>query len=189
MTIIMLETKDQELNAVEQPVIASGDVNSVEVRVQFDYTWDDYGKSAVFFTSKDDTVYEAVLTYDKCVVPHEVLKEQGMLFIGIRGVNSSNGAIKTSALLRYKISEGAPRGEATTVDPTPDVYQQLLTAYRETEDALAVERARIDDLEQGTEEIDLSPYATKEYVEDKFHIEDEVPTDWKHGDLWLKPKW
>jgi hypothetical protein len=54
------------------------------------------------------------------------------------------------------------------------------------EDALAVERDRIDELEDG-QEIDLTPYATKEYVESKFHFGSEEPTDWKHGDIWLKP--
>ena len=48
--------------------------------------------------------------------------------------------------LKYRILEGAPTGTATEVEPTPDVYQQLLTAYGKTETEIAVERARIDNL-------------------------------------------
>lgn len=129
MTIINLVLKDQELIADVQPKIASGDINSVELHVEFDSTWEGYGKSAVFFTSSDATVYEAILSLDKCVIPHEVLVKHGMLSIGIRGINANNNAIKTSTLLKYKIVEGAPRGDAVPLEPAADMYQQLMTAY------------------------------------------------------------
>lgn len=129
MTKISLVATDQLLSVALQPKVASGDQNSVELHVDFDSEWDGYGKSAVFFTSDDDTVYEMVLTDGNCVIPHEVLANAGVLYIGVRGVNSDNNAVKTSSLVKYKIAEGAPAGDGTTVDPTADVYQQLLTAY------------------------------------------------------------
>lgn len=127
MTTIKLATNDQALIALEQITIASGDINSVEIQVTFDATWDGYGKSAVFFTSNDKTPYEVTLSDDRCTVPHEVLEKTGQLYIGIRGVKYD--AVKTSALIKYKIVEGAPRGEGIPVPPASDVYQQLLAAY------------------------------------------------------------
>ncbi len=134
MTTISLIATDQLLAVALKPKIASGDQNSVELHVDFDSMWDGYGKSAVFYTSDDpDTIYEIPLTNGSCGIPHEVLTKPGVLYIGVRGVNSDNNAVKTSSLVKYKIVEGAPAGDGTTVDPTSDVYQQLLTAYGKTD--------------------------------------------------------
>lgn len=141
MTRISLVATDQLLSVALQPKVASGDQNSVELHVDFDSEWDGYGRSAVFYTSDNDTVFESPLTDGNCVIPHEVLANPGILYIGVRGVNSSNNAVKTSSLVKYKIAEGAPAGDGTTVEPTADVYQQILTAYGKTDAAIAQEAA------------------------------------------------
>lgn len=161
MTIISLVATDQLLSIALQPKVASGDINSVKLHVDFDSIWDKYAKNAVFFTADDDTVYEILLNSGNCVVPPEVLVKPGILYIGIRGVNADNNAVKTSTLVKYKISEGAPSGNGTTVEPTADVYQQLLTAYGKTAEEIAVERARINQLvangnESGNEGTELA---------------------------------
>lgn len=126
MTTIHLKTNDQKLSVTQKPTIASGDKRSVQIYVEFDPIWDRYAKSAVFFTARDSTVYEVVMHEGKCTVPHEVLADSGMLYIGIRGVAADNAAVKTSALVKYRVEKGAPAGDGTTVEPTPDVYQQIL---------------------------------------------------------------
>lgn len=131
MTIIKLVTNDQQLTASQKPKLASGDVESVKVQVEFDVFWDDFiARSAVFHTAKHMTVYEALLTNNECIIPHEVLTEPGTLFIGIRGIASDGGAVKTSTLIKYTITQGAEAGE-TTAEPTPDMYQQYLQAMDE----------------------------------------------------------
>ena len=127
MTKIELFANDQLLSIVSKPKISSGDRNTVMIHVDFDSIWDRFGKTAVFYTSNDVTVYEMILTDGECTVPHEVLEKAGTLFIGVRGVNSDDDAVKTTTLVKYKIDQGAPAGDGTTVDPTPDVYQQILT--------------------------------------------------------------
>lgn len=143
MTTISLVATDQFLSVAIRPKVASGDQNSVKLHVDFDSKWDSYGKSAVFYTEDNGTIYEMVLTDGNCVIPHEVLAKPGILYIGIRGVNADNNAIKTSSLVKYKIAEGAPVGDGTTVEPTPDVYQQILTAYE-------AERARVNNHKEDT---------------------------------------
>lgn len=146
MTTIGLIATDQLLEIVLQPRVASGDHNSVTLHVDFDSEWDGYGKSAVFYTAKNkQNAYEAVLVDGECVVPHEVLTEDGILYIGVRGVNAEN-AVKTSSLIKYRIVEGAPAGEGTTVEPTPDVYQQLMAAYGKTATSAEVANARVSAL-------------------------------------------
>ena len=127
MTTISLTVMDQVLSVAIQPKIASGDQNTVRLQVDFDSEWERYAKSAVFFTSENKTVYEVLLKNGSCLIPHEVLAKSGTLYIGIRGVNADDNEVKTSSLVKYKIVEGAPAGDGTTVEPTADVYQQLLT--------------------------------------------------------------
>lgn len=124
MTKIGLYVLDRTLKITEQPKVASGDENALQIHVRFSGGWDGYTKSAVFFTSTDDTVYEVLLTDGVCVVPHEVLAKSGYLYIGVRGVTAT--AVKPTTLVKYKIERGAPAGDGTTVEPTPDVYQQIL---------------------------------------------------------------
>lgn len=126
MTTISLVAVDQALSVALKPVLASGDQNSVKLHVDFDSAWAGLGKTAVFYTEEDKTVYECVLNgYMECTIPHEVLAKAGTLYIGVRGV--SGKTVKTSNLIKYKIVKGAPAGEGTTVEPTANVYQQILT--------------------------------------------------------------
>lgn len=156
MTIIKLTTNDQQLTASQKPKLASGDVESVKVQVEFDVFWDDFiAKSAVFHTSKYMTVYETLLTNNECIIPHEVLAEPGTLFIGIRGITSDGSAVKTSTLLKYTIVQGAEAGESTA-EPTPDMYQQYLQAMDEKLDPhlAAYEESLNQQLEEQNEKVE-----------------------------------
>lgn len=134
MTEINLITSDQRLIAVQKVVIASGDVNSVRLKVAFDSVWNRFThKTAVFHTSDDPTMYETMLIDSSCVVPWEVLQKPGTLFIGVVGIGEDGLDIdtqdtKTSTLVKYKIEQGAERAN-TTLTPSMDLYQQYLKAF------------------------------------------------------------
>lgn len=144
MTTITLLANDQHLSVTAQPKIASGDQNSVLVHVDLTAEWDGYGISTVFFTGENEPVYEVLLVDGNCIVPHEVLANAGLLYIGIRGVKDD--MIKTTSLIKYKIAQGAPVGDATSVPPTASVYEQLLALAGETRDIAQSVR---DDFEAG----------------------------------------
>lgn len=143
MTVIRLFADDQKLSVAVAPKIASGDRNSVQIHVSFSGNWSNYEKSAVFYTSWDKTVYEVMLSDNKCLIPHEVLSMNGDLFIGIRGVDTNGGAVKTTTVLKYRIEKGAPMGDATSVEPTPDVYQQILMRLAEIKEGSTVTEEQI----------------------------------------------
>lgn len=127
MTVINLMAADQLLTATQAPPIAAGDIDTVQIQVDFDELWTAFAKSAVFHTNKKPEVYEMLLDEGGCcTVPAEVLAEECNLFIGVRGVDGAR--IKTTTLVKYKINTGAPCGNTTTIEPTPDMYQQMLTA-------------------------------------------------------------
>lgn len=130
MITIKLATTGEQLHIVEKPVIASGDRNSVNLDICCCNSWDDYAISAVFFTDNDDTVYEKLIVDNKCTVPSEVLAEEGYLNIGLRGVRESD-VIFTSTLIRFPIVKGAPVGTGSEIEPTPTMYDQLMSYYQE----------------------------------------------------------
>lgn len=138
MTVIYATTNDLVLAATRMPRVSCNNQNSVKLHVDFDTAWDGYAKSAVFYTSKDYTVYEVILSADgECLVPAEVLIEEATLYIGVRGVKTASGEVKASTLVKYKVLPGTP--SMVMADPTPSVYNQLLMA-------LALERARVDNI-------------------------------------------
>jgi hypothetical protein len=145
MTTIHARATDQVLAATITPRVVSGNRNTVRFECEFDASWNGYAKTAVFFTSENETPYEKPLSVDgACVVPPEVLAVECRLFICIRGVKAGNAEIKATSPIRYKINPGTP--SLVVSDPQPDVYQNLLTAYGNAVSSLAVERARIDAL-------------------------------------------
>lgn len=150
MTTIHVRTNDQVLTAAVFPKIAPNNYNTVRLLVEFDESWDGYGKSALFHTSKNPTIYEKVLSSDNiCIIPPEVLLEAGHLIISIKGAKADG--VKRSTELKFKISDGMPL--LVTSDPSEDVYNQLLSAYGDTATALEVERERINQftkLEEGS---------------------------------------
>ena len=136
MTSLYLTTSDQHLITSQKVKIASGDINSVQLCVNFDSMWDNYpARTAVFYTSKDETKIEVLLTDNACVIPSEVLAESCILYVGIRGVSMDGTKVKTSVIVQHKIVPGVGAG-ATTIEPTMDLYQQYIAAMNERVDPI-----------------------------------------------------
>lgn len=141
MTTIHVKTIDQVLCATIFPKIAPNNYNSVRLEVDFDEAWDGYGKSALFYTSKNSTMYERILSADNiCLIPPEVLLDSGHLFISIKGAKVNE--IKRSTELRIKISDGMPL--LVMSEPSDDVYKQLLAKYGSVGALAAIAAAEVE---------------------------------------------
>lgn len=131
MTTLNTLTNDQTLIAAEKIKLASGDIDSVFLAVEFDAAWDEYvNRSASFYTSFNSNVEEILLTDDKCTVPAKMLEQEGTLFIGVIGVSADGKRVKTSTYAKYTLIKGAEHA-FTTIKPTLDLYQQYLIAVDE----------------------------------------------------------
>lgn len=129
MSDIRVNAIDQNLMSIDTPDIFSGDVNSDRLIVDFDSTWDDFTKTAVFYVSEKD-VYKMFLDVNNtCVIPHEVLKDKGKFYFGILGVNGDK--VLTTEVIGYKVGKGAVTSKLVDSDPTPDIYEQILFDYDE----------------------------------------------------------
>ena len=127
MTTIQVKCVDQNLQILNSPLVASGGLQETAMQFDFCSKWDGLGKTAVFYKDKSK-VYNVVLDNEnKCLIPDEVIQEAGRIYFGVYGVNESKR--KTTFILKYDIMEGAFfEGEAPS-EPTPNIYEQLMTQY------------------------------------------------------------
>lgn len=129
MSDIKLKCIDQVLHLVETPSIYSGDVNYDTVTFDFDIAWTGYTKTAIFYRSKDNVFYQLLDNDDRCTVPKEVLTSKGVIYVGVFGVKDDT--VLTSEVIRYRILEGAITEDLNTPNPTPDIFEQLISNYDE----------------------------------------------------------
>lgn len=144
-TVITAQCVDQTLTLTNAPKLASGGENVFQVEVAFDSYWSGYGKEAVFYKDKS-RVFHVVMAGDSCVIPWELTAEPGNVHFSVRGVSGS--VVRSSEDVILSFVQGAP-ATASYREPLPDVQKQLMSAYGNNSQAIAVERARIDNIVSG----------------------------------------
>lgn len=128
MTTIELFAKNEVLELVTSPTVSSGDVNEVELYVEFSEEWQGLAKTAVFFYDEFKEPFERLLENGRCKVPNEVLKNHVPFFVGIRG--AKNDILKTTDIVKYTVTKGVP---SIIKDVNVDIYQQILAGYAKLE--------------------------------------------------------
>lgn len=126
-TVIKARVMDQTIQLVNVPRIASGGKNEVKVDFTFCNMWAGCGKTAVFYRDPKQ-VYHVVVADDSAVVPAEVLAKDGLIYFGVFG--STDEQVRTTEVVSLTVVRGAITYHAgVPAEPTPDIYQQLLSAY------------------------------------------------------------
>lgn len=126
-TTITAKCVDQNLKIVSAPDIASGGVNEDTLVVEFCPLWEGYDKTAVFYRTKDE-VYHAPLDEEgKCTIPWEVMQTPGYLYLGVFGCKDD--ITRTSLVARYAVKPGAITEETRPSEPTPNIYEQILSKF------------------------------------------------------------
>lgn len=125
MSVIKITVNDQNLLITDAPKIAAQGVNENYIQFTFSTDWDGFGKTANFYRDTAPTViYQSVVDQNGyAAIPHEITANESWICIGLSGVKDD--VVKTSEILKYKIVNGLYVVEST--DPTPDVYEQILT--------------------------------------------------------------
>lgn len=136
---------DQTLQITSLPPLASGGEGEVTLHVTFDDSWASAGKMAVFYRD-ESKVYQVVMIDDSCTVPREVYAESGVVCIGVIGINGA--VVRTTDVVPVKWEKGAATS-VTGHEPLPDIYKQLMTAYGQNAQSIAIERERLDNLVAG----------------------------------------
>ncbi len=129
-TLIKAKITDQTLEFTLKPMIASGGVNEDVIEFEFDELWDGFDTVAVFYRSKRDVFHKKIVD-NRCTVPSEVLRAQGVFYVGVMGVKDS--VTRTTNVLRYEIEHGAITAGVEPPEPTPSIYEQILKTVKSTE--------------------------------------------------------
>ena len=125
-TQIAARVVDQTLQLTNLPPLASGGVDSIQIKFEFCPLWDGYGKSAVFHR-EGETPIPIPIVEGMALVPHEVMPDAGHFFLGVMGAAEN---IRTTEVVRVEYKQGTITNAAAEHEtPAPDIYQQLLAAY------------------------------------------------------------
>lgn len=127
MSVIKLKCIGQTLTIVNSPDISSGNVNFDHVNFEFCDTWSGFGKTAIFYRTKDEVYYKVLDENNTCTIPKEVMTSKGIFYIGVFG--SKDDITITSQVVSYRVNEGAITENLMPPDPTPDIYAQILADY------------------------------------------------------------
>ena len=127
-TVIKVKCIDQVLSLEHTPVIASGGLYEDFVEFEFCSKWDGLEIMAVFWRDEKDAYHVLLDEANSCQVPPEVTADEGLIHFGVFGVDAA-GKQRTSNVLTYRVEKGAITTGTKPSEPTPDIYQQLLTQY------------------------------------------------------------
>ena len=131
MTTIKLYVTEQNIIIEENPLIASGDLNTVQLQASFSPEWAGFSRTAVFYQDEANA-YHAVLGHDNtCLIPWEVLAHEGTLYLGIYGMKDDRRM--TTEIIRYTIHKGAWLETQAPADPSPDIYAQISAELAEVQ--------------------------------------------------------
>ena len=118
---------DQNLTWLNNQAIYSGDINTDRIHFDFCSNWEGYIKTAIFYRSTDE-IYQQLLDEDNsCIIPHEVLSQEGFICIGVYGVKDDR--VLTSQCLRYRVQHGAISDRLSIEPPTLTIYEQVISQY------------------------------------------------------------
>lgn len=129
-TLIKAKVTDQTLEFTLKPMVASGGVNEDVIEFEFDELWDGFDTVAVFYRSKREVFHKKIVG-NRCTVPSEVLRAQGVFYVGVMGVK--NNITRTTNVLGYELEHGAITVGVEPPEPTPSIYEQILETVKSTE--------------------------------------------------------
>lgn len=129
MAILQLKAQGSLLtleSAIENMV--STQVDYDKFQFTFSSEWEDYAKTAVFYSNAENKVLLLLTNNEPQYIPWEALENADVLYIGVYGVRD-DGSILPTNFVYQRVAVGAYGAGVATADPTPNVYTQLLTAY------------------------------------------------------------
>ena len=130
---ITAEVRERELRLTSIPMMPSGSRNHLRIRIAFDAEWDGTTKTIVAYRDLAHPYHVPLGLDGTALIPHEVLAEQGVAYLGVFGVFGDQRI--TSTIVRYGVNEGAITEGLQPSDPTPEMWDQLISAVNEVRQA------------------------------------------------------
>lgn len=104
MNYIKLSAENNKLKITEDCFTTGGSINYDACSFTFDDKWDGFVKTAVFSINNEDN-YRVPIEDNTCVIPSVCIEKEGILRIGVFGVNDDNVLITTNTVA-HRVEEG-----------------------------------------------------------------------------------
>lgn len=131
-----------QLSVIATEPTTSGSSQVYEIEFAFSPDWDGFQKTAVFMAEDDrqqlvNSIDVLLDQTDRCRIPHEMFEMYGYLVtVGVYGVKDDSHILPTVVVNLTEVIRGVTPSQATTVDPTPSVYEQILSRLSSIDDAI-----------------------------------------------------
>lgn len=152
MEIINLKVAKQKIFSDRQYLVSKTE-NVYQCVFEFNDDWNNYSlKYGVFKNCKDKI--RVLLNEDKCLIPSEILANDGHIVIGVYGVNDDERypTVYTAPII---LKLGARDG-SEPAPPTPSEWEQIITELSNIENSIGVLNESVDVLEEDVQELDES---------------------------------
>ena len=97
--------------------------NYLICKFKFSSEWDGLTKTALFFPATGGDPYKMLLTEDACPIPWEVIEAPTF------GISVFAGDRMTASLYPMTVKQSGYAEGQESIEPTPDVYAQMLAAF------------------------------------------------------------
>lgn len=125
MKTINININGQQVSTA-RVLTVNGTVKVIECEFTFNGYWDGYPtKKAIFKNNNMNDSFEAVIVDNKCIVPWESLRREGIVKMAIVGSNTG-GQVERSETIPVIVQCKTLQGGVNSIDPTPDQYSQFI---------------------------------------------------------------
>ena len=128
MTIINFKIEGQVLTKTTDAVIPSGSAGVVKCAFEFDESWNDFIKTAVFYQDKRNEQYAIIESDGTCEVPPAAMNKKGIMCVGVFGIKGTD--MPTSTVERVEILEGAVDSDDVDIEPSDDIFLAIVARYQ-----------------------------------------------------------
>ena len=171
MATLEVSCKNQKLKWDTEPEqLFSGNIKIDGITFSFCPLWEGFVKTAVFYKEGQEPFHILLDENNTCFIPHEVTETNGLIYCGVFGVKGD--CRRTTEVISFYLDKGITT-EGAPSEPTPDIYQQILSVSNEAYEIACSVR---DELENG----DFSGIVIDDELSDTSEnaIQNKVVTYW-----------
>ena len=133
MVLLKIAVKDNKLIKVRDTIMIEDTLNGIRCHFEFRSDWSTLKPTVVFArgyiypsTQNPQTISAFLDDNNECIVPPEIVSENGEFSIGLFGENDTTRIV--TDWLYYKTKWGCYNVGIAPNPPTPDIYEQILGA-------------------------------------------------------------
>lgn len=138
--MFVIQADKSKLTIIESEILVSDAAKVYPVRFSFSSDWNGLSKVAIFYNDYNENPKRYSMLIDDSglvMIPNEVLKDvDGVVHVGVCGEGSSAEHLPTLIISLGRVQQGICGDARESVDPTPSIYQQILSELASIKNAI-----------------------------------------------------